>query len=279
MVITIRKKGCVEIKTIYKGICDGIISLARSLGIKVDSYKKGDVYVCNLSYCSALDEILSKCSVESNQRIAPEKLDFSNQKFYFNVEKKSQGLEEYFGIEIEGDSKLFLLANNSVVHNCGTIQLDFNLPERFELQYSTDESTSEKMSRPVMIHRAIYGSLERFMAIISEQYGGKWPFWLSPRQIIIIPISEKYDEYAKQVYQFFFDNDYYVDLDESNNQIGKKIREAQIEQYNYIFVVGAKEHENKTVNLRIREDGDKIHGEKSWDEMLNLFKKLTKEFK
>lgn len=163
-------------------------------------------------------------------------------------------------------------------HQCGTIQLDFNLPERFGLEFSTDD-TNEKISRPVMIHRAIYGSLERFMAIISEQYGGKWPFWLSPRQIIVIPVSEKFADYAQQVKKFFFDHEFYVDLDESDNQIGKKIRNAQIAQYNYIFVVGAKEQEYNTINLRIREDGDKIHGEKSWDEMLELFKKLTKEYK
>jgi len=157
-----------------------------------------------------------------------------------------------------------------------TIQIDFQLPERFDLSYVTDES---QYARPVIVHRAIYGSLERFMAIVCEQYGGKWPFWISPRQVIVIPISEKYLEYAESVKKIFHDEDFYADLDSSDHQIGYKVRNAQVQQYNYIFVVGQKELENKTINLRIREDGDKIHGEKSFDEMLQLFKKLTKEHK
>jgi threonyl-tRNA synthetase len=161
-------------------------------------------------------------------------------------------------------------------HQCGTIQLDFQLPERFELEYTAKDD--KELNRPVMIHRAIYGSLERFMAIIAEQYGGKWPFWISPRQVIIVPVSEKYLDYAGKIKKQL-DQEFYVDLDESDNQIAKKVRNAQVAQYNFIFVVGAKEEENGTINLRTREDADKIHGEKTLAEMIDQFRTLTKEFK
>jgi len=107
-------------------------------------------------------------------------------------------------------------------HQCGTIQLDFQLPQKFDLHYTNEESQGERISRPVIIHRAIYGSLERFMAIISEQYGGKWPFWLSPRQISILPISEKFVDYAKEIYKVFFDEGYYVEIDDSDHNVEKK---------------------------------------------------------
>jgi threonyl-tRNA synthetase len=101
----------------------------------------------------------------------------------------------------------------------------------------------------------------------------------SARQVIVLPVSEKFLDYAEEVKKIFHEKDYYIDIDTTNNSINKKIRNAQLAQYNYIFVVGAKEQENKTVNLRIREDGDKIHGEKSLDEMLKEFEELTKSKK
>lgn len=220
------------------------------------------------------------------------------------------------------------------VHQLGTIQLDFNLPERFNLQYRapedagedkqhqlTDAELEEKIlkikrddhkievqkqyklrvshgenvtleqieaefpipsytvsgklkpgfKRPIMIHRAIFGSLERCIAILCEHFGGKWPFWLSPRQAIVIPISEKFESYAEKVYTRLKVEGFYVDIDKTNAGINKKVRNAQLEQYNYILVVGEKEEGAGTVTVRER-DQEKPKGVFSVDDLLTLFK-------
>jgi len=162
-------------------------------------------------------------------------------------------------------------------HQCATIQLDFNLPERFELEYQNEDIEGQRLSRPVMIHRAIYGSFERFLAILTEHYAGKWPFWLSPRQIIVIPISEKFDEYAKQVHSIFHSEGFYCDLDLSDGNIKKKVRNAQLAQYNYMLVVGQREQDAKTVNIRDRAEA--VIGEKKIEEALAFFNQLKKEYK
>lgn len=164
---------------------------------------------------------------------------------------------------------------------CATIQLDFQLPVRFNLTYTNDQEGGEKderTSRPVMVHRAIYGSLERFMAILTEHLAGKWPFWISPRQCIVIPISNKFDDYATEVKELLWSKGYYCDVDLSHNKINKKVRNAQISQYNYILVVGQKELDNRSVNVRIR-DNETPLGEKSLDEIQQFFADLVKEYK
>jgi threonyl-tRNA synthetase len=141
-------------------------------------------------------------------------------------------------------------------HQCGTIQLDFNLPERFGLQYRSKEAN--KLDTPVIIHRAIFGSFERFFAILCEHYQGKWPMWLSPRQIKIIPVSKKFYAYAEGVKQHLFDEGYQVEVDSSGLTLNKKIRNAEVEQYNYILCVGNKEIQTNTVTVRQR-DQEKQH--------------------
>jgi len=108
-------------------------------------------------------------------------------------------------------------------HQCGTLQLDFQLTERFKLNFVNEEVEGERNTRPVMIHRAIYGSFERFLAILTEHYGGKWPFWISPRQISIIPISLDNISYGEKIYKIFSDEGFYVDIDTSTNQFKKKL--------------------------------------------------------
>ena len=139
-------------------------------------------------------------------------------------------------------------------HQCGTIQLDFQLPKRFGLQY-VDENG--EFQTPVMIHRAIFGSFERFIAILIEHFNGDWPLWLSPRQIKIVPVSEKFLNYAKQVKNDLMKHKFYIDVDESNNTLKKKIRDAEIEKYNYILVVGQQEVDSKSVNVRSRDNTQK----------------------
>jgi len=160
-------------------------------------------------------------------------------------------------------------------HQCATIQLDFQLPIRFGLEYMGGESG--EVERPVIIHRAILGSVERMLAILIEHTAGKWPFWLSPRQIIVIPIAPAHEAYASQVQQRLHEAGYYVDVEFSDKKLDKKIRESQLKQYNYILVVGEEEVKANTVNIRTRDNVR--HGTKSMDDLLAEFAQLIKEFK
>lgn len=139
---------------------------------------------------------------------------------------------------------------------CGTIQLDSLLPERFNLVY-TDSDGSEK--RPVMAHRAIFGSMERFFAILVEHFAGKFPLWLSPRQIIVIPVADRHHAYAKDVANRLAEEGFLCDVDDSSESVSKKVREAQLLQVNYMLTVGDQEVENATINLRTRDNV--VHGE------------------
>ena len=135
----------------------------------------------------------------------------------------------------------------------GTIQVDYNLPERFELEYT---GADDKKYRPVMIHRAPFGSMERFVAVLIEHTGGKFPLWLTPEQAVILPISEKYNDYAKKVCELLNNYDIRVSIDERNETIGKKIRENELKRIPFLLVVGEKEAENGTVSVRRQGEGD-----------------------
>ncbi|KAF8654984.1 hypothetical protein HU200_061418 [Digitaria exilis] len=137
---------------------------------------------------------------------------------------------------------------------CATLQLDFQLPLRFKLTYSAEDEA--KIERPVMIHRAILGSVERMLAILLEHYNGKWPLWLSPRQVIVCSVSSGSVEYAKQVLARLHEAGFHVDIDISDRTIQKKVREAQVAQFNYILVVGAQEAETGNVCVRVRDSAD-----------------------
>uniref|UniRef100_A0AAX7SZ59 threonine--tRNA ligase n=1 Tax=Astatotilapia calliptera TaxID=8154 RepID=A0AAX7SZ59_ASTCA len=153
-------------------------------------------------------------------------------------------------------------------HQCATIQLDFQLPIRFDLQYVGRDG---QLHRPVMIHRAVLGSLERMMAILAENFGGKWPLWLSPAQVAVIPVGGNNESYGRQV--SFHEAGFMADLnDDEGATLNKKIRSAQLAQYNYIFVVGDKERESGTVNVRSR--GGKQLGRRPTEEVLMSLTKL-----
>ncbi|XP_066324436.1 threonine--tRNA ligase, mitochondrial 1-like [Miscanthus floridulus] len=137
---------------------------------------------------------------------------------------------------------------------CATLQLDFQLPIRFKLAYSAEDEA--KIERPVMIHRAILGSVERMFAILLEHYNGKWPLWLSPRQAIVCSVSSGSVEYAKQVLATLHEAGFHVDIDASDRTIQKKVREAQLAQFNYILVVGAQEAETGNICVRVRDNAD-----------------------
>lgn len=132
---------------------------------------------------------------------------------------------------------------------CGTIQLDFQMPERFDLTYIDEHG---QKARPVMVHRALLGSVERFMGILIEHFAGKFPMWLAPEQVRILPISERFMDYAKSVHDELKAAGVRVHLDTRSEKIGYKIREAQLQKIPYMVIVGEKEMESKTVNVRQR---------------------------
>merc|ERR1712110_1343243 len=158
-------------------------------------------------------------------------------------------------------------------HQCATIQLDFQLPIRFNLGY-VDEKGGKQ--HPVMIHRAILGSVERMIAVLTENFGGKWPFWLSPRQAMVVPVAPLYNDYAREIVNLMKTGGFCVEADVDNgNTMNKKVRNAQLAQFNFIFVVGEKEQSNRTVNVRTRDN--KVHGEFTLDAVAAKFNELATE--
>ena len=136
----------------------------------------------------------------------------------------------------------------------GTIQVDYNLPERFELEYTGSDNQKH---RPVMIHRAPFGSMERFVAVLIEHTAGKFPLWLTPEQVVVMPISEKYNDYAHEVAAQLEMQDIRTTVDDRNEKIGRKIRDKELKRIPYLLIVGEKEEQNKEVSVRKQGEGDK----------------------
>jgi threonyl-tRNA synthetase len=155
----------------------------------------------------------------------------------------------------------------------GTIQVDYNLPERFELSYTGSDNQKHQ---PVMIHRAIFGSLERFVAVLIENTAGKFPVWLTPDQVVILPISEKFNDYAKTILNFLNNSDIRTLIDDRSEKIGKKIRDNELKRIPYLLVIGEKEVESGTVSVRRQGEGDK--GVMKPDEFISLIRNdISKE--
>ncbi|KYR01340.1 threonyl-tRNA synthetase [Tieghemostelium lacteum] len=184
---------------------------------------------------------------------------------------------------------------NGKSFQCATIQLDFQLPQRFQLTYQSAESDNvnnnsntttttspvELLKTPVMIHRAIFGSVERMLAILMEHTGGKWPFWLSPRQAMVIPVNSKFNDYALAVQkQLLTDKQqFYVDVELSDQKsFSKKIRDATIQHYNYLIIVGQDELSNQTITVRKRSDQDK-QIKSTVNQLLSEFNDQINQFK
>ena len=136
----------------------------------------------------------------------------------------------------------------------GTIQVDYNLPERFDLTY---KGSDDKLHRPIMIHRAPFGSMERFVAVLLEHTGGKFPLWLTPDQVVVLPISEKYNDYAEEVARELNLKDVRAQVDDRNEKIGRKIRDNELKRIPYLLIVGEKEAQERLVSVRAQGDGDK----------------------
>ncbi|MBI2147903.1 threonine--tRNA ligase [Candidatus Woesearchaeota archaeon] len=155
---------------------------------------------------------------------------------------------------------------------CATIQVDMNQPERFDVTY---EGSDGKRHRPVMIHRVVYGSIERFFGILIEHYAGKFPLWLSPVQAIVLTVADRHNEYAGRVAKELEGQGFRVELDTRSESIPRKVREAQLQQANYILVVGDKEVENKTANVRTRDNV--IQGEMNVEKLALQMRQEVKE--
>jgi threonyl-tRNA synthetase len=135
----------------------------------------------------------------------------------------------------------------------GTIQVDYNLPERFELEYIDSDNTRK---RPVMIHRAPFGSMERFVAVLLENCAGKLPLWLVPTQVKILPISDRFNDYAKEVEKTLKANNIRVSIDQRSEKVGRKIRDTELAKIPYMLIVGEKEMESNTVGVRKQSAGE-----------------------
>ncbi|RMH93259.1 MAG: threonine--tRNA ligase [Calditrichaeota bacterium] len=137
---------------------------------------------------------------------------------------------------------------------CSTVQVDFNLPERFELEYVGEDGNRH---RPIMVHRALFGSMERFFGILIEHYGGNFPLWLAPVQVRVLPIAERHHEYAREVYAQLREAGIRVELDDRNEKVGYKIREAEVQKVPYMLILGDREAESGQVAVRHHGEGDK----------------------
>ena len=154
----------------------------------------------------------------------------------------------------------------------GTIQVDYNLPERFDLTYT---GADDKPHRPIMIHRAPCGSMERFVAVLLEHTAGKFPLWLSPDQVAVLPISEKYNDYAEKVTDFLNRNDVRAQIDNRNEKIGRKIRDNELKRIPYLLIVGEKEQADGLVSVRVQGEGDK--GQMTMEAFRDLILEKVKE--
>lgn len=150
----------------------------------------------------------------------------------------------------------------------GTIQVDYNLPERFELEYTGSDGQKH---RPIMIHRAPFGSLERFVAVLLEHTGGKLPLWLTPEQVNVLPVSEKFSDYAKKVCELMNNSDIRASVDDRNETIGKRIRESELRKTPFLVIVGEKEMQENAVS--VRRQGGIDEGSMSVEDFIELVKK------
>ena len=155
----------------------------------------------------------------------------------------------------------------------GTVQVDFQLPLRFNLSYI--DSDGEKKT-PIMLHRALFGSFERFIGILTEHYAGAFPTWLSPVQVKILPIADAHKEYAEKVLEELDNNGIRAELDERQEKIGYKIREAQLQKIPYMLIIGDKEVEANAVGVRSRSDGD--IGAMGLEDFISKIKKEVEEY-
>ena len=217
-----------------------------------------------------LDELGFRCEVdERNEKIGKKIREATLQAAITELGKDFQinpGDGAFYGPKLD-----FHLSDSlGRTWQCGTIQLDMQMPERFELEYVGEDGEKH---RPIMIHRALLGSIERFIGVITEHFAGAFPTWLSPVQVKVLPVTDRAAEYAKDVAAKLDAQGFRVEVDSRNEKIGKKIREAQLEKIPYMLVVGDRDMEAGTVSPRHRADGDL--GAMSLDQFTAMLRQLV----
>lgn len=224
-----------QVETELKKVIDFILFIYQSFGFKSDSVnvylslrdpQNKEKYAGNDAGWDFSESVLRKIAIEKG-------LNF----------KEEKGEAAFYGPKLDFKIKDVLGRE----WQCSTLQFDFNLPERFQMEFTNDQGEKEQ---PYMLHRALFGSFERFIGLLIEHYAGAFPFWLSPVQIKILPVGESHHEYARQVAEKL--KEYRIKIDVNNETIGKKIRSAEMEKTPYILVVGDVEKTNGTVSVRQR---------------------------
>lgn len=157
---------------------------------------------------------------------------------------------------------------------CTDIHSTPNLPTPYP--HTAADHLDAGYKRPIIVHRAMLGSVERMIAVLTEHFGGKWPFWLSPRQGIVVPVGQSHIPYAQKVKQALHAAGFYADVSDSTKTLNKKIREGQLAQYNFILVVGSQEEEQGSVNVRTRDN--KVHGTKPLAQLIEEFRAYEREY-
>ena len=194
------------------------------------------------------------------------------------LEKAVQGMGKPYVVN-EGDGafygpKLDFHIKDSIgrTWQCGTIQLDFQLPQRFAIDYIGADGEKH---RPIMLHRVVFGSIERFIGILLEHYAGKFPAWIAPVQVKVLPVSDRYIDYAKEIERALEENDIRVEVDARSEKLGYKIREARMDKVPYMIIIGENEKNNISVSVRQRDaEPDKQDmGEMSLEQVVNLVKR------
>ena len=205
---------------------------------------------------------------------SPENWDKAEQAIIEATEEKGLNTITEYGEAAFYGPKLDFMIKDALGRSwqLGTIQVDYSLPERFELEYIGND---DKRHRPIMIHRAPFGSMERFVAVLIEHTAGKFPLWLTPEQVVVLPISEKYNDYAQSVSNFLNNSDIRSLIDDRNEKIGRKIRDNELKRIPYLLIVGEKEAESEQVAVRRQGEGDK--GIMSLQEFADFLNKEVKE--
>ena len=247
-----------QVKDELKKVIDFILFIYKSFGFNIEDVKvflslrdpnKKEKYAGNDDGWNFTEDILRKVAEEKN-------LDFTEEK----------GEAAFYGPKLDFKIKDAL----GRMWQCSTLQFDFNLPERFDMTFINQEGKEE---RPYMLHRALFGSFERFIGLLIEHYAGYFPLWLSPIQVSILPVSEHQKEYTEYIYRLLKNKEIRVELDDSNESLGKRIRKTKMNKTPYVIIIGDKERDSKTITVETR-DG-KLEGITAE----SFLEKLQKEIK
>jgi threonyl-tRNA synthetase len=229
-----------QLREEFKSIIDLILYILRILGFKE--------YTAQISLRDKVDRQKYIGSEENWERAEHDIIEAAK-------EKNLDTVVEYGEAAFYGP-KLDFMIKDAIGRKwqLGTIQVDYNMPERFDLTYNGSDNQKH---RPVMIHRTIFGSMERFVAVLIENTAGKFPLWLAPEKAVILPISEKFNDYAGKVCEILNNSDICTLVDERSEKIGKKIRDNELKRIPYLLIIGEKEAESGTVSVRKQGEGDK----------------------